>query len=177
MKLPHQVSHWTNSKTEDRVVVVVWMLSGAHKWSCKLLPNPQTLDLMVWWPCMRTAKNICNCLHCGAHKRDFSASLANPKERKKEHVHISLDRQVVNEEPSCEPQEFNGTIRDLGPRHNQWEYCSFDRFLVIDMKIPSANVEDASGGGHELAVPMGLEEDESSGSVPLFGPRASRKSN
>lgn len=173
--LPHFVAPWQNDDVDDRLTVVVWMPSGGYKWSLKLLPCLDKLQIRIWWPKTFTADNVCQYWKGGSivdsnlrsHgiKKAYSAMVKKAATRNVEDFFIDLPQKVEEREPVTDFREFKADFTELGTHYKNLKpnfALFYDRFMTIDMKVPSTNYSRNNEKSHALFIDCDLSSVESS---------------
>ena len=135
----------------------------------KLMPTCDKLDLRILWPKTFCAEHVAQgwkgtptdaSLRTFAIKKSLAALIKKGDTRPKEDFYIDLPKKVEEREPVVGFREFKGNISDLGPHYKNMKNGPirfYDRFMTVDMKVPSTNY--AKGSGAEAALFLSVYED------------------
>ena len=149
--LPHFVAEWKTQDLDERLVVVVWMLSGAYKYWLKTVAK-DVLRLRVAWPRSGSSAEALvrdykeekvgdKAIRLAALKYCMKAYQGKSGNLVKTDFYIKLPQEVTNDEPWVKFSHMQSPTADLGKHFFRCNQTFFDRYMIIDLKCPTDKYE------------------------------------
>ena len=149
--LPHFVAEWKTQDLDERLVVVVWMLSGAYKYWLKVV-SKDVLRLRVAWPRSGSSAEALvrdykeekpgdKAIRLSALKYCMKSYQGKSGNLVKTDSYIKLPRAVTDDEPRVKFSHMQSPTADLGKHFFRCNQNFFDRYMIIDLKCPTDKYE------------------------------------
>ena len=149
--LPHFIAEWKTLDLDERLVVVVWMLSGAYKYWLKVVAK-DVLRLRVAWPRSGSSAEALvrdykeekpgdKAIRLSALKYCMKAYQGKSGNLVKTDCFIKLPREVTDDEPRVKFSHMQSPTADLGKHFFCCNQNFFDRYMIIDLKCPTDKYE------------------------------------
>ena len=130
-------------------MLCIWLLSGAYRWIFKVRDDRTTAILKLAYPRTFSAANVAsdwhgkenadNWLREQAIKETIATLVSQEGGLCWVIMEIDLGTKVTEEEPEIAFIDRCGATVDLGEQCEGVGNMFYDRFMVIDMKIPSSS--------------------------------------